>query len=247
MARCDNCHGEYDWSDLKFESFRCLGGRCVNVCPECLRQLRQDERRFLENEKREKAEAERERKREEAEAERERKREEAEAEERELRRRAAMTPEERAAEDARKVRGKILAFVAICAFLLYSHFNGDDETKKSTEQTSKTTNSSIKISYLSGVSDISSLDELDDFFYRIASGFYNGEMGVKGDKEKVAAGNKMMENVYSFLGSSVRSVDSKKLRKLESQIKNDTIVSEYRKKRALAELDSGLKIIARFK
>lgn len=236
MARCDNCHGEYDWSDLKFESFRCLGGRCVNVCPECLRQLRQDERRFLENEKKEKAEAER-----------ERKREKAEAEERELRRRAAMTPEERATEDARKVRGKILAFVAICAFLLYSHFNGDDETKKSTEQTSKTTNSSIKISYLSGASDISSLDELDDFFYSIASGFYNGEMGVKGDKKKVAAGNKMMENVYSFLGSSVRSVDSKKLRKLESQIKNDTIVSEYRKKRALAELDSGLKIIARFK
>lgn len=88
LERCRNCNGEYDRNDITKESFRCLGGGWTDVCPECLRQLRQEERRFLENEKREKAEAER-----------ERKREEAEARESERQRRAALTPEERRAED----------------------------------------------------------------------------------------------------------------------------------------------------
>lgn len=129
MARCDNCHGEYDWSDLKSELFRCLGGdslyrRSVSVCPECLRQLRQEERRFLENEKREKAEAER-----------ERKREEAEARESERQRRAALTPEERRAEDdvnekATK-RWSILSLVFVellAGFILYNIGYGEYTT-----------------------------------------------------------------------------------------------------------------------
>ena len=58
MSRCDNCNGEYDWSDLKYESFQCLGGRNVNICPECLRQLRNEERSFIERKEREKREQE---------------------------------------------------------------------------------------------------------------------------------------------------------------------------------------------
>ena len=65
MSRCANCNGEYDWSDLKCESFQCLGGRYVSICPECLRQLRNEERSFIERKEREKREQEQERKREE--------------------------------------------------------------------------------------------------------------------------------------------------------------------------------------
>ena len=54
MSRCDNCNGEYDWSDLKCESSQCLGGQFVHICPECLRQLRNEERSFIERKEREK-------------------------------------------------------------------------------------------------------------------------------------------------------------------------------------------------
>ena len=102
MSRCDNCNGEYDWSDLKYESFQCLGGRNVNICPECLRQLRNEERSFIERKEREKREQEQERKREERE---EREREKRERE-RERIRRASLSPEERAAEDAAEEESK---------------------------------------------------------------------------------------------------------------------------------------------
>ena len=99
MRRCDNCNGEYDWSDLKSENFQCLGGRFVHICPECLRQLRNEERSFIERKEREKREQEQERKRE------EREREERERE-RERIRRASLSPEERAAEDAAEEESK---------------------------------------------------------------------------------------------------------------------------------------------
>ena len=92
MSRCDNCNGEYDWSDLKSENFQCLGGRFVHICPECLRQLRNEERSFIERKEREKREQEQERKREER--------------ERERIRRASLSPEERAAEDAAEEESK---------------------------------------------------------------------------------------------------------------------------------------------
>ena len=82
MRRCDNCNGEYDWSDLKCESFQCLGGRNVYICPECLRQLRNEERSFIERKERE------------------------EREERERIRRASLSPEERATEDAAEEESK---------------------------------------------------------------------------------------------------------------------------------------------
>lgn len=95
MSRCDNCNGEYDWSDLKNENFQCLGGRFVNVCPECLRQLRNEERAFIERRKKEKREQERER---ELAREKEHERERA--------RRASLSPEERAAENAAEEESK---------------------------------------------------------------------------------------------------------------------------------------------
>lgn len=95
MSRCDNCNGEYDWRDLKPERFQCLGGLYVHICPECLRQLRNEERSFIERKEREKREQEQ-----------ERKREEREERERERIRRASLSPEERAAEDAAKEESK---------------------------------------------------------------------------------------------------------------------------------------------
>jgi hypothetical protein len=106
MSRCDNCNGEYDWRDLKNESFQCLGGRFVSICPECLRQLRNEERAFIERKEREKREQEWERERE--------KREERE---RERARRASLSPEERAAEDASEEESKRTISI-ICLVLM---------------------------------------------------------------------------------------------------------------------------------
>ena len=60
--------------------------------------------------------------------------------------------------------------------------------------------------YLQGVDDIEDADELRKFYYKIASDFYNNEMGLKGSPEQIDAGNKVMSDVYGFLGLSLSKV-----------------------------------------
>lgn len=332
MARCDNCHGEYDFSNLSGESFRCLGWRYVYVCPECLRQLRQDERRFLENEKREKAEAERERKREEAEAERERKREEAEAErerkreeaetrESERQRRAALTPEERRAEDDANEKATkrwsilSLVFVELLAgFILYNIGYGEyttfgiisfilvgptvffrkflwpigfviyslisfaytkpkaalytvlisaglivvlhdvvsdnkwiEKVPEAQIESSEATQSRTKHDYLSELANIKTVPKLKNFFTQVASDFEAGKMGISGISEQVKSGNKIMTDVYSFLAESVHEINEDQLEVLKKNIQNNPAVSDYRKKKALSELNRGLEKIKSLK
>ena len=250
MGQCVNCKVKCDRDCLTLTSFPHIKryrsywlGPEFYFCPQCMRELNAEERRLEaeEEEYERQAEAERE--------ERERVKE--------MVRRASLTPEERAAEDeARAKREKIKKYIQFFFFIvlivvMYQYCSDEDvpqpQISSETNQTSKNVEQTIKINYLKGVDKISDPNDLDDFFYNIASQFYNGDMGIKGSKEKVTAGNKMMEDVYSFLGQSVKGVDSKKLGKLKSRIKKDAAVSDFRKKRAMLELDSGLHIIRSIK
>lgn len=99
--------------------------------------------------------------------------------------------------------------------------------------------------YLQNIDDMKYCGELSTFYFNIASGFYNDDMGLKGTPEQIKAGNKIMLEVYDFLGTSARAklkdseadmnVDS-----MKSVIKNFSGVSDFRKKKALEELQLGV-------
>ncbi len=111
------------------------------------------------------------------------------------------------------------------------------------ENTSETNDVAQKIpAYLSGIDDISSNKELGDFYFSVASKFYYNQMGLKGSQEQIDAGNKLMVRVYDFLGSSARrgmlNVDSMKF-----FVENYVGVSDFRKKKALEDLQIGIEKI----
>ena len=99
--------------------------------------------------------------------------------------------------------------------------------------------------YLQNIDDMKYCGELSTFYFNIASGFYNDDMGLKGTPEQIKAGNKIMLEVYDFLGTSARAklkdseadmnVDS-----MKSVIKKFSGVSDFRKKKALEELQLGV-------
>ena len=96
--------------------------------------------------------------------------------------------------------------------------------------------------YLSGVDDITTTGELGDFYFSIANKFYYNEMGLKGTQEQIDAGNKLMVRVYDFLGTSAKremlDIDSMKV-----FIKNFAGVSDFRKEKALEDLQTGIRKI----
>ncbi|MBR5413147.1 MAG: hypothetical protein IK114_08900 [Fibrobacter sp.] len=104
--------------------------------------------------------------------------------------------------------------------------------------------SSKKISfYLQGVDDIEDADELRKFYYKIASDFYNNEMGLKGSPEQIDAGNKVMSDVYGFLGLSLSKGELQNVDSIKAVIQNNAVISGYRKKKAIEELDLGIEKI----
>ena len=99
--------------------------------------------------------------------------------------------------------------------------------------------------YLQNIDDMKYCGELSTFYFNIASGFYNDDMGLKGTPEQIKAGNKIMLKVYDFLGTSARAKlkDSKtdmNVDSMKSVIKNFSGVSDFRKKKALEELQLGV-------
>ena len=96
--------------------------------------------------------------------------------------------------------------------------------------------------YLSDVDDITTARELGDFYFSIANKFYYNEMGLKGTQEQIDAGNKLMVRVYDFLGTSAKremlDIDSMKV-----FIKNFAGVSDFRKEKALEDLQTGIRKI----
>ena len=100
-------------------------------------------------------------------------------------------------------------------------------------------------SYLQNIDDIKYSGPLSTFYFNIASGFYNDDMGLKGTPEQIKAGNKIMLEVYEFLGTSARA----KLKKTQADMNVDSMkmvikkfsgVSDFRKKKALEELQFGV-------
>ena len=107
--------------------------------------------------------------------------------------------------------------------------------------------SSKKMStYLQGVDDIENADELREFYYKIASDFYNNEMGLKGTQEQIKAGNKVMSDVYGFLGISLSKGKIQNTDSIKAVIQKNTIISSYRKKKAIEELELGVEKIQSF-
>ncbi|OWV22688.1 hypothetical protein B7991_00485 [Fibrobacter sp. UWB3] len=93
--------------------------------------------------------------------------------------------------------------------------------------------------YLHGVEDVNSDADLANFYFGIANKFYHNEMGLKGTQEQIDAGNKLMIRVYDFLGKSAK----KKMLNIDSMkifVKNFAGVSEFRKKKALEDLQIGI-------
>ena len=99
----------------------------------------------------------------------------------------------------------------------------------------------LKISqYLAGVEDINNSAELSQFYFDIASKFYNNEMGFKGTQEQINAGNELMVGVYTFLGRSARKNSEPNIDSMQTVIQNFDQVSNFRKKKALDELQLGI-------
>lgn len=101
-------------------------------------------------------------------------------------------------------------------------------------------------SYLQGVEDIEDADELRKFYYKIASDFYNNEMGLKGSPEQIDAGNKVMSDVYGFLGLSLSKGEIQNVDSIKAVIQNNAVISDYRKKKAIEELEFGIETIKSF-
>ena len=109
-----------------------------------------------------------------------------------------------------------------------------------TEMESKQTSAPKISNYLDGVDDISDRNELSRFYLDIASKFYNNEMGLKGTQEQIDAGNELMSTVYTFLGRAARNsanIDADGVREI---IQNAPNISNFRKKKALEELQLGI-------
>ena len=126
-------------------------------------------------------------------------------------------------------------------------FSIDDRDKTKDEQVlSSSEILQKKSSYLQGVDDIEDVDELRKFYYKIASDFYNNEMGLKGSPEQIDAGNKVMSDVYGFLGLSLSKGEIQNVDSIKAVIQNNAVISDYRKKKAVEELEFGIETIESF-
>ena len=95
-------------------------------------------------------------------------------------------------------------------------------------------------SYLNGIDKINSSDELSQFYFDIAGKFHNNKMGLKGSQEQINAGNELMSVVYVFLARSAKKETDLNVDNVRTAIQNMSNVSDYRKKKALEELQLGM-------
>lgn len=141
-------------------------------------------------------------------------------------------------------------FIAFLALLILPKFCGYvDEAKanqKSQAEQSQTESVSEQSaapkisSYLNGIDKINSSDELSQFYFDIAGKFHNNKMGLKGSQEQINAGNELMNVVYVFLARSAKKETDLNVDNVRTAIQNMSNVSDYRKKKALEELQLGM-------
>lgn len=129
--------------------------------------------------------------------------------------------------------------IAVVAYFYFFHEDNSNtpQDNPSPNEISKPVKQSA---YLNGISDISNNSELGNFYFAIANNFYHNDMGLKGTPEQIAAGNKLMVRVYDFLGTSAKKEQMLNVDSMKFFIKNYTQVSEFRRKKALEELQLGI-------
>lgn len=135
-----------------------------------------------------------------------------------------------------------------CLFLMGKNGNSSQTAQANNEVVNADSPSNESVSktptYLQGINDIESPTELRNFYYKIASDFHNNEMGLKGSSEQINAGNKIMSGVYGFLGTSISKGELLDVDSMKTIIQEDSIISDYRKKKALEELELGIRKIS---
>ena len=94
--------------------------------------------------------------------------------------------------------------------------------------------------YLNRVNDINNSDELSQFYFDIAGKFHNNKMGLKGSQEQINAGNELMSVVYVFLARSAKKETDLNVDNIRTAIQSMSNVSDFRKKKALEELQLGI-------
>lgn len=139
-------------------------------------------------------------------------------------------------------RKKIVAFVLTMLIVICIGNCDGNNTNQTVDIPEKKEVSQKGPTYLSGIDDITTTEELGDFYFSIANKFYYNEMGLKGTQEQIDAGNKLMVRVYDFLGTSAKremlDIDSMKV-----FIKNFAGVSDFRREKALENLQMGIRKI----
>lgn len=100
--------------------------------------------------------------------------------------------------------------------------------------------------YLQGLENITVRDDLRKFYFSISAQFNQNQMGLKGTANQIKAGNKLMGNVYHYLGKTSIYGDFNKLDSIQNMIYNSN-VSGNRKKKASEELDIGVETIKSFR
>ncbi|WP_295056686.1 hypothetical protein [uncultured Fibrobacter sp.] len=81
---------------------------------------------------------------------------------------------------------------------------------------------------------------LSQFYFDIVAKFHNNKMGLKGVQEQINAGNELMNVVYVFLARSAKKETDLNVDNVRTAIQNMSNVSDYRKKKALEELQLGM-------
>ena len=94
--------------------------------------------------------------------------------------------------------------------------------------------------YLNAIENINDNKNLSVFYFDIANKFYYNEMGLKGAQEQIDAGNKLMVRVYDFLGTSARKGYLLNIDSMKSVVRGYSQVSDFRKQKALEELQLGV-------
>lgn len=137
----------------------------------------------------------------------------------------------------------LIIFIICFICELFHCSNHDEEKSLDTKSNNELSHNKTSV-YLQGVDEIENPTELRNFYYKIASDFHNNEMGLKGPQEQINAGNKIMSGVYGFLGTSVSKGDLLNVDSMKAFIQNDSVISDYRKKKALEELELGIRKIS---
>lgn len=109
-----------------------------------------------------------------------------------------------------------------------------------TESVSEQPSTPKTSSYLNGIDDINNSDDLSQFYFDIAGKFHNNKMGLKGSQEQINAANELMSVVYVFLARSAKKETDLNVDNMQTAIQNMSNVSNFRKKKALEELQLGM-------